>query len=97
MLHSAVEGVRTNEFPIFDESPTFVKHGINASLYEAGPANARFPVVHVYGNAYEVGYAQGLMQKKYLREFISATYEYFVWLLKIYQAQFLLTFKLKLL
>jgi isopenicillin-N N-acyltransferase-like protein len=72
------EGIRTSDFPIFDEEPTFVRSVKNAALYEAGPANARFPVVHVYGNAYEVGYAQGLVQKEYLRGFISNTYEYFV-------------------
>jgi hypothetical protein len=35
-------GERTNEFPIFDEAPTFVKSVENAVLYEAGPSNARF-------------------------------------------------------
>jgi isopenicillin-N N-acyltransferase-like protein len=32
----------------------------------------------VWGNPYEVGYAQGLMQKVYLNQFISQVYEYFV-------------------
>ena len=72
------EGSRTNEFPILDDSIAFVKNGANSSLWEAGPSNARFPVVHVYGNAYEVGYAQGLMQKEYLTGFIAKTYDYFV-------------------
>lgn len=72
------EGERSSEFPIFDEEPTFVRSVKNAALYEAGPENARFPVVHLYGNAYEVGYAQGLLQKDYLRDFITSTYKYFV-------------------
>lgn len=72
------EGERTNENGIFDEPPTFIKSGLNSSLWEAGPDNARFPIVHVYGNAYEVGYAQGLMQKEYMRNFYSATYKYFI-------------------
>jgi isopenicillin-N N-acyltransferase like protein len=71
-------GVRSTDFPIFDEAPTFVRAVENASLYEAGPNNARFPVVHVYGNAYEVGYAQGVLQKSYMKDFISSTYKYFV-------------------
>lgn len=50
----------------------------NAALYEAGPENARFPVVHVYGDPYEVGFAQGLLQKEYLTNFIKDTYSYFV-------------------
>ncbi|CAM9298062.1 unnamed protein product [Ectocarpus fasciculatus] len=72
------EGTRTSDLAIFDEEPTFVRSVKNAALYEAGPANARFPIVHVYGDAYEVGYTQGLLQKDYLKEFISTTYQYFV-------------------
>jgi isopenicillin-N N-acyltransferase like protein len=73
-------GERVNENPIFDgdETLTFVKSVTNAALYEAGPSNARFPVVHVQGTPYEVGYAQGTIQKEYLREFISKTYAYFL-------------------
>lgn len=72
------EGTRTNEAPILDDSVAFIRNGVNSSLWEAGPETARFPIVHVYGNAYEVGYAQGLLQKEYLAGFVSATYEYFV-------------------
>ena len=36
------EGERTNEFPIFDEAPSFVRAQGNSSLYEGGPSNARF-------------------------------------------------------
>lgn len=73
------EGTRTNEFPIYEGGVgTFVRSVPNALLYEGGPANATFPIVHVYGNPYEVGYAQGLIQKEYLREFVDKTYSYFV-------------------
>lgn len=51
-------GERTNDFPIFDKDLRFIKSVPNAKLYEAGPPNATFPVVHLWGNAYEVGYAQ---------------------------------------
>jgi isopenicillin-N N-acyltransferase like protein len=73
-------GERTNEYPTFDgdQTLTFIKSIPNAALYEAGPENARFPIVHVAGNPYEVGYAQGLLQKEYLREFIDKTYAYFL-------------------
>ncbi len=54
------------ENPIYDSEVTFVRSVKNAALYTAGPANATFPIVHLYGNAYEMGYAQGLLQKKYL-------------------------------
>mmetsp|Transcript_23858 Transcript_23858/g.34996 ORF Transcript_23858/g.34996 Transcript_23858/m.34996 type:complete len:437 (+) Transcript_23858:63-1373(+) len=71
-------GERTNENPIYDGPVNYIRSEGNASLYEAGPDNAKFPIVHVYGNAYEVGYAQGLIQKEYLREFVSKTYAYFL-------------------
>jgi hypothetical protein len=75
---SPAEGTRTNEAPIFDEEPTFVKSIKNAALYEAGPANARFPIVHVYGTPYEIGFAHGTLQKRYMKEFVDKTYAYFV-------------------
>jgi isopenicillin-N N-acyltransferase like protein len=73
-------GERINENPIFDgdSTLTLIKSIPNAVLYEAGPTNARFPIVHVQGTPYEVGYAQGLIQKEYLREFIFKTYDYFL-------------------
>ena len=72
------EGIRSSDYPIFDEEPTFIRSVTNASLYEAGPANARFPIVHVYGDAYQVGFAQGTLQKEYLTNFYRDAYEYIV-------------------
>lgn len=52
---------------------------MNASLYELNHGtDSSFPVVHVYGNAYETGFAQGTIQKEYMRQFVSKTYEYFL-------------------
>lgn len=48
----------------------------NAALYEAGPENATFSVVHIYGDPYERGYALGTIQKDTIREFISKTWTY---------------------
>jgi len=69
-------GERTNDFPIFDEDLRFIKSVPNAKLYEAGPSNATFPVVHLWGNAYEVGYAQGLIRKQEIKEFVYKTMGY---------------------
>lgn len=71
-------GTRTNEQGIYDGPITFVRKDVNASLWTAGPANAPFPIVHVWGDAYQVGYAQGLIQKQYLAEFCSKVYSYFL-------------------
>ncbi len=69
-------GERTNDFPIIDEELTFVKSVKNAMLFEGGPANARFPVVHVWGTPYEVGFAQGTLRKKEIAEFVGKVWGY---------------------
>lgn len=45
-------------------------------LFEAGPSNARFPIVHVWGSPYEVGFAQGTLMKKEILEFVHKTNAY---------------------
>ena len=69
-------GERTNDFPIYDEPLRFVRSVKNAMLFEAGPPNATFPVVHLWGNPYEVGYAQGELMKPVLKEFVYKTWHY---------------------
>jgi len=54
----------------------FVKEVKNAKLFQAGPAGATFPIVHVYGTPYEVGFAQGTIQKKQIIEFVTKTWGY---------------------
>ena len=44
----------------------------------AGPDNARFPVMHVWGTAYEMGLAQGVLQKEELTKFAYGAYDYLV-------------------
>lgn len=56
---------------------TFVRAIENASLYDAGPSYARFPIVHVWGDAYTAGYAQGSIQKEYMNKFLLEVYAYF--------------------
>jgi hypothetical protein len=71
-------GERTNDFPIVDEPLTFVRSVKNAMLFEAGPANARFPVVHVWGTPYEMGFAQGTLMKKDIVSFVTKTWDYLI-------------------
>ena len=44
------EGERVNDFDINPGALEFVRSGDNAKLYVTGPENARFNVLHVYGN-----------------------------------------------
>jgi hypothetical protein len=69
-------GERENTFDIIDEELTFVKSAKNAMVFEAGPANNRFPVVHVWGTPYEMGYAQGTIRKKEIIQFVTQTWTY---------------------
>jgi len=70
------EGERVNEFPIFDGPLRFRRSVKNAMLFEAGPLNASFPVVHLWGNAYEVGFAQGTLLKQTIKDFVYKTWGY---------------------
>ena len=73
------DGERTSEFPIFDAKElTYVKSIKNAMLFEAGPANATFPIVHLWGNPYELGFAQGTLLKKEMNEFIYGLWAYLI-------------------
>jgi isopenicillin-N N-acyltransferase like protein len=69
-------GERVNEIPIFDKEVRYVKSVKNGMLFEAGPLNASFPIVHVWGTPYEAGYAQGLLQKQQIKEFVYKTWGY---------------------
>jgi len=73
------DGERTNGFPIFDaKEMTFIKSVDNAMLFEAGPQNATFPVVHLWGSPYELGFAQGTLLKKEMNQFIYTLWAYLI-------------------
>ena len=69
-------GERTNDFPIYDEQLRHVRSVKNAMLFEAGPPNATFPVVHLWGTPYEVGYAQGELVGPIIKDFVYKTWAY---------------------
>jgi len=73
---SPAPGERVSDFDIHDEAPKFVKSVKNAKLFTAGPPGAEFSIVHVYGTPYEVGFAQGNLQRKEVIAFVSKTWEY---------------------
>jgi len=63
-------------FDILDEAPVLVRRGPKAKLFTAGPANAKFDILHVWGTPYEAGYAQGLIMRKVLIEFVGKVWNY---------------------
>ena len=57
--------------PIYDAHPTLVKHVANGvHYYVAGPDSANVDILHVYGNAFQRGEAQGLLLGTQLLDFI---------------------------
>lgn len=69
-------GERTNDFPIYDENLRFIRSVKNAMLFEAGPPNATFPLVHLWGTPYEVGFAQGELIGPLIKDFVYKTWAY---------------------
>lgn len=69
-------GEYTNDNAVVMDSLKYIKKVKNGVLYEAGPENARFPVVHVYGSSYDMGYAQGELMGEYLSGFVHGVFEY---------------------
>ena len=69
-------GERTNDYPIWDRDLRHIRSVKNAMLFEAGPLNASFPIVHVWGTPYEIGFAQGTLMKDKIKEFVYSTWAY---------------------
>ncbi len=69
-------GERTNDFPIYNGEMRFIRSVKNAMLFETGPPNATFPVVHLWGTPYEVGYAQGELIAPLIKDFVYKTWAY---------------------
>ena len=62
---------------IYTSAPTFVKSVTNASLYHVGDGEDQISVVHLWGNAYQRGYAHGLLMKNDTAAFYARVYPYF--------------------
>ena len=73
---SPAEGDFTNDYPVVDGAMKELKTVSNGVLYETGPENARFDVVHVYGSPYDMGYAQGQLVGDKIRQFVHGTFAY---------------------
>lgn len=68
-----------NNLPIDDSEPVLVKSVKNGHLYTVGANNdisKQVHLVHVYGTAYEMGYAQGALLGDELKEFLPKLFTY---------------------
>ena len=62
---------------IYTAQPTFVRSTKNAKLYHVGNSEDRMNVLHLWGNAYERGFAHGSILKNDTAEFYSRVYPFF--------------------
>lgn len=62
-----------NAYPISTKAPTLLRSVKNGHAYVAGET-APFYVVHLYGSAYEMGYAQGQLFPAETQEMLNRTW-----------------------
>jgi hypothetical protein len=75
---SPKSGDSVNNNKISDSSLKREKSVLNGVLYTAGPDNARFNIVHVYGTPYEMGYAQGELVGDIISQFVHGVFNYII-------------------
>ena len=69
---------KPNPFPISTDAPVLLRSVKNGHAFQAGAAGYEFNVVHVYGSAYEMGFAQGSLYPAQVRDMANRTWAYMV-------------------
>ena len=67
-----------NTLPISTDAPILLRSVANGHAYVAGAPGFEFNVVHVYGSAYEMGFAQGALYPAETGEMLNRTWNYMV-------------------
>ena len=67
-----------NPFPINSTAPVFLRSVSNGHAYLAGSPLSPFYVTHLYGSAYEMGFAQGALYPALLKTMVNRTWFYMV-------------------
>merc|ERR1712130_302928 len=67
-----------NSKPILMAPPKFVRESTNARLYEVDTGNNKVSILHVWGSAYEMGFAHGRLMKEEVTTFLTAVYDYMI-------------------
>lgn len=66
-----------NQNPVWTGTPVLNRTVPNGKAFIAGPSDAPFWILHVYGTPYEMGYAHGQMMQAEARAMVAETWEYF--------------------
>ena len=65
-----------NALPVNSAAPTLVRSVANGKLFSAGLPGFNFSLVHVYGSAYEMGFAQGALLPAEVRFIATSVWAY---------------------
>ncbi|KAM9953672.1 hypothetical protein ACTFIR_008763 [Dictyostelium discoideum] len=67
---------KPNPYPIFNKEPIFIASTANGKLYKTGDDSNQVSILHLYGEAYEMGYAHGTLLKEQVNELIPKFMEF---------------------
>jgi len=67
---------KPNLQPIYTDAPRLVKSTANGKRYTVGNGEDAFDIVHVWGDAYHMGYAQGELMNDKAKQMIDAVWAY---------------------
>lgn len=65
-----------NTIPIWQGNPTFLNSTDNGKLFIVGQGNDTVQILHVYGTAYQMGFAHGSLLKEQLNQFMPTLWAY---------------------
>ncbi len=65
-----------NNEPIWSSEPTLLSRHDYGKLYSIGSSANKMHLLHVYGNMYQMGYAQGYLLRKEINEFLPELWDY---------------------
>lgn len=69
---------KVNTNPIHITDPTELRVVPNGRAYKGGQGEFSFHILHLYGSAYEMGYAHGSLFPEEVRDVTSSVWEYMV-------------------
>jgi isopenicillin-N N-acyltransferase-like protein len=67
---------KINMNPIIEANPRFIKAVPNGAMYMIGKGEDTLPVTHLWGNAYQKGFARGQLYKNEIPKFMDQVWKY---------------------
>lgn len=67
-----------NPYPAWKGTPRFLKMNKYGKLFEVGEGQSIFKLIHVYGDMYQMGLAQGQLLKEEIKQFTTEAWAYLI-------------------